>query len=186
MYTHSQDMNQAFKVSYYSSKKVWQLESLYSIWPFFASFTLLILQGLFSGGNDLTAFLLFLTFFLCLCCILVTRFYANAVLKVSERELILAKNGKSISYEWANISNAVFLIPLNGRADSGIVLVIHTNDNIEYIIIDNLYFTNAKSRATKIGYEMEKFLKGFKFSIQKSDFAPRMFDKEIGPPNILP
>lgn len=186
MVAHNRDIDQSFKVSYYPSKKVWQLESLYSIWPFFASFIVLILQGLFTGGNDLTAFLLFLTFFLCLCCILVTRFYANASLKISENELNLTKAGKSFRCKWTDISDVAFLIPLNGRAYSGIVLAIYSNNSVEYIVIDSLYFVNAKSRASEIGTEMGKYLKGFKFSIQKSDFTPNMLDKKIGPPKFLP
>jgi hypothetical protein len=186
MDTHNSHISQSFKVLYYSSKKVWQFESNYTIWPFLGSFILLILQGLFTGGNDLTAFLLFLTFFLFLLCVLVTRFYSNSILRLAENGLTLTKRGKLIDHKWVNISNVAFLIPLNGAAYSGIVLVVYSNDGVEYIIIDNLFFVSAKSRAKKIGFEIEKHLKGFKFSIQKSDFDPRMLDKEIGPPNILP
>jgi phosphoglycerol transferase MdoB-like AlkP superfamily enzyme len=186
MDTHDRHMSNSFKVSYYSSKKVWQFESNYPIWPFLGSFILLILQYLFTQGNDLTAFLLFLTFFLFLLCVFVTRFYANSILRLSENELTLTKRRKSIDYKWVNISNVAFLIPLNGAAYAGIVLVIYSNNSVEYIIIDSLFFITAKSRAKKIGLEIEKHLKGFKFSVQKSDFDPRMLDKEIGPPNILP
>src|ERR1700761_2531349 len=136
MNPQDQDIIQSFKVSYYSSKKLWQFESIYPIWPVVASLILFFLQYLFTGGNDLTIFLLFLTLPAFLCCIFVTRFYANAVLKISENELVLTKRGKSICYKWLNISNVAFLIPLNGLPYLGIVLVIYSNDSIEYIIID--------------------------------------------------
>ena len=45
-------------------------------------------------------------------------------------------------------------------------------NEIDYIIIESLYFKMANAKAREIGYLIEKHLKGYTFKIYKSDFYP--------------
>lgn len=184
MGSSNQEITNGFKVSYYFSYKVWANQLGLQYWPGYVCLFIVLLQGILSGGTDLTLYLLCFNVLVFLFCVTVTRFYANSLLKITENGITVTKKNIIANFNWSDIT---FIIPSHGASHLEIILVIYTNNaEINYVFIESLYFKTAKSTAGEIAAMVEKYLKGYEFKIQRSDFyAPIMLKRKDLLPNIV-
>jgi hypothetical protein len=111
-------------------------------------------------------------------CLFVTRFYANSILAITENGLIVTKKGRTIHFNWSDISNIAFIIPSHGASYlETVIAIFNENNEVDYIIIESLYFKMANTKAGEIGLLVEKLLKGYSFKIQRSNFYAPVFSR---------
>ena len=165
--TDKQEAIKIFNISYYFSYKEWVYQKGLQYWPGYICLLITLLQGILSGGTDATFYLLCFSLFVLLFCVVVTRFHSNAVLEITRSGIIVTKNRKIAVFHWADISDIAVLVPSHGASYLEMILVINTtNDEINYIFIESLYFNTAKNRAGQIGAKIEEYIKDYTFKIE--------------------
>lgn len=173
MKIENKSLNNTYQVSYYSSYKEFANQIGLQFWPAYVIFIISILLGLLTRYSDLALYLGMFSILMVIFCVIVTRFYANAMLEITEIALVITKKGQTTYFIWSDISNIVFIVPSHGASYRETVMAIYNNSNeIDYIIIESLYFKMANAKAREIGYLVEKYFKGFEFKIYRSDFYP--------------
>jgi len=174
-------MNSLFQISYYSSYKDWANQLWLQGWPGYLCLAIAALIGVVTEKPDLAFSIVLFSFLVLMFCVFGTVFYANSFLEITENGLTITKNKKVTYFDWLDISNIVFITASNKASYREVVLVVYYKINgdarIDYIFIESLYFKWANIKAAEIGYLIEKYLKGYTFKINKSNFYMPLFLK---------
>ena len=170
------EMNTA-KISYYSSYRDFSKKSIAGFWPFLASFGLFGTLGPIFNVDYLTTALLVLGLLSLLICSFVTKFYANALLIITEKGITIRKKKIELNFDWKEISKITYFIPQPGPAYLQIIMVLNKKDNDdEYLFLDSLYFRSAISRMKRIQNMINKHFTS-EHNFQKGYFDTRRLTK---------